>query len=325
MDQKPTIRSMSEQNLLIGGAGFLGTAVAEILSREGRRFTVVSRSKVCPLHLGKLMERARGLGEYVYGDSRDAQLIDRLVAEHKNVIHLAHAQMKGVTSSDPTMELSDNLAAAIPVFTAAARYQAKLVLLSSGGTVYGQALTVPILADQPLAPISCYGLTKVAVENCASYFARASGLKCVILRPSNAYGPGQIPFRGQGFVATAMATIMNGGTVRVFGRPGTVRDYVFVDDIAKAIVLALEKGENSAIYNVGSGHGLSNDDVLDHMEKILARDGLSVRREYAPIRPEDVACNVLDVSEFQRVTGWSPEVGIENGLERTYDWLKVSS
>ena len=113
--------------------------------------------------------------------------------------------------------------------------------------------------------------------------------------------------------------------MRVFGRPGTVRDYVFVDDIAKAIVLALEKGENSAIYNVGSGHGLSNDDVLDHMEKILARDGLSVRREYAPIRPEDVACNVLDVSEFQRVTGWSPEVGIENGLERTYDWLKVSS
>jgi UDP-glucose 4-epimerase len=260
----------------------------------------------------------------VYGDSRDAQTVERLVADHKNVVHLAHAQMKGVTSTDPSMELGDNLATAIPVLAATARHQAKVVLLSSGGTVYGQAHTHPIGPDHPLAPISAYGLTKVAVENCASYFARASGLKCVILRPGNAYGPGQIPFRGQGFVATAMATTMNGGTVRVFGRPGTVRDYVFVDDIARAIVLALDKGENSAVYNVGSGHGLSNDDVLDHMEMILARDGLSVRREYAPNRSEDVACNILDASEFQRATGWSPEIGIENGLQQTYDWLKAS-
>ena len=315
---------MSERILLIGGAGFLGMAVAEILSREGRRFTVVSRSKLCPPRMGKLLEEAGGLGDYVYGDSRDAQLVDRLVADHKNVVHLAHAQMKGVTSADPSMELGDNLAAAIPVFAAAARYQAKLVLLSSGGTVYGQALNLPICADHPLAPISSYGLSKFAVENCALYFARASALKCVILRPGNAYGPGQIPFRGQGFVATAMATIMDGGAVRVFGRPGTVRDYVFVDDVARAIVLVLDKDENSGVYNVGSGHGLSNDEVLDHMEKVLAHDGLSVRREYAPSRPEDVASNILDASEFQRATGWSPEVGIENGLERTYTWLKAS-
>lgn len=313
---------MAERTLLIGGAGFIGTAVAEALSRQGRRFTVVSRSKVCPPRLAKLLEMVGGLGEYLYGDSRDARLIDRLVAGHKLVIHLAHAQMKGVTSADPSMDLGDNLAAAIPVLAAAARHQAKVVLLSSGGTVYGQALTVPIRADHPLAPISSYGLSKVAVENCASYFARTAGLNCIILRPSNAYGPGQIPLRGQGFVATAIAIIINGGTVHVFGRPGTVRDYVFVDDIAKAIVLALDKGEDSAVYNVGSGTGLSNDDVLDLVENIVARDGLSVHREYAESRPEDVACNILDASEFQRATGWSPEVGIENGLERTYAWLK---
>ena len=325
MDQKPTIISMSEQTLLIGGAGFLGTAVAEILSREGRRFTVVSRSKVCPPDLAKLMGGSKGFGNYVYGDSRDAKLVDQLVAAHAEVVYLAHSQMKGVTSTDPLMELSDNLAAAVPVFMAAARHNAKVCLISSGGTIYGQAFSVPIPVDHCLAPISSYGLTKLAVENCALYFGRSFGLKYVILRPGNAYGPGQIPFRGQGFVATALSTILKGGVVRVFGRPGTIRDDIFVDDVARAIVFALEKGENSATYNVGSGHGLSNDDVLDHMEKILARDGLSVRREYAPIRPEDVACNVLDVSEFQRVTGWSPEVGIENGLERTYDWLKVSS
>jgi UDP-glucose 4-epimerase len=313
---------MANGLLLIGGAGFLGTALAAQLLHGGSRFTILSRSKVCPPRLGKLLESSKGLGEYVYGDSRDVSLVDHLVSDHNGVVYLAHAQMRGVTSTDASMELGDNLAAAIPVFSAAARHQTKVVLLSSGGTVYGQAGSGPIGTDHPLAPVSSYGLTKLAVENCASYFARAAGLRCVILRPGNAYGPGQIPFRGQGFVATAMATIMNGGTVRVFGRPGAVRDYVFVDDIANAILLACEKGENAGVYNVGSGRGLSNDDMLDHIEEIVSQNGLIVRREYAEARREDVPCNILDSTEFERATGWCPEVGIENGLEQTYAWLK---
>jgi len=313
-----------ERVLLVGGAGFLGIATAGILSRQDRRFTVLSRSKVSPPRLSKLLEESNGLGEYVCGDSRDVHLVDRLVADHKDIVHMAHAQVRGVTSSDPSTELGDNLTAALPVFAAAARHQAKVVVLSSGGTVYGQARTVPVCTDHPLAPISSYGLTKVALEHCALYFARTVGLRCVILRPGNAYGPGQVPFRGQGFVATAMATILSGGTVRVFGRPGTTRDYVFVDDVAEAIVLALDKGESSAVYNVGSGQGFSNDDVLDLVEKVLAHGGWSVHREYAASRPEDVACNILDSSAFQRVTGWSPKVGIEAGLEQTFAWLKES-
>jgi UDP-glucose 4-epimerase len=315
---------MADGFLLIGGAGFLGTALAELMRKRGQRFTILSRSKVCPPRLAKLLVASKGLGEYVYGDSRDVSLVDRLVADHDGVVHLAHAHMRGVTSTDPTMELVDNLAAAVPVLAAVARHQTKVVLLSSGGTVYGQADNGPIGADHPLAPVSSYGLTKLAVENCASFFTRAAGLRCIILRPSNAYGPGQIPLRGQGFVATAMATVLNGGAVRVFGRPGTVRDYVFVDDVARAILLALEKGEDAAVYNIGCGHGLSNDDVLDYVEKVVARDGLTVQREYAGARPEDVRCNILDSSEFRRVTGWCPEVGIEDGLEQTYAWLKES-
>jgi len=219
------------------------------------------------------------------------------------------------------MGLSDNLAPAVPVFTSAARHHVQVVLLSFGGTVYGQAGMVPVPEDHLLAPISSCGLTKLTVENCASYFARAAGLRCVTLRPGNAYGQAQIPFCGQGFIATAMATVLNRGAVRVFGRPGTVRDYVFVNDVARAILLALEKGEDAAVYNIGSGHGLSNDDVLDHIEKIVARDGLIVRREYAEARPEDVRCNILDSSEFRRATGWCPEVSLEDGLEQTYAWL----
>jgi UDP-glucose 4-epimerase len=315
---------MADGFLLIGGAGFLGTSLAELMLHQGRRFTILSRSKVCPPRLAKIIATSSNLASYIYGDSRDAALVDRLVVEHEGVVHLAHAQMRGVTSTDPSMELSDNLASAVPVFTSAARHHVQVVLLSSGGTVYGQAGMVPIPEDHLLAPISSYGFTKLTVENCASYFARAAGLRCVTLRPGNAYGPGQIPFRGQGFIATAIATVLNRGAVRVFGRPGTVRDYVFVDDVARAILLALEKGEDAAVYNIGSGHGLSNNDVLDYIEKVVARDGLTVQREYAEARPEDVRCNILDSCNFQRTTGWYPEVGLEQGLEQTYAWLKKS-
>ena len=308
--------------LLIGGAGFIGMALAEQLLQDGRRFTILSRSKVCPPRLAQLIDASHGSSVYVYGDARDTSLIDRLVADHEEVVHLAHAQMRGVTSTDPFMELSDNLAATVPVFSAAARHKVKVVLLSSGGTVYGQAVRVPILEEHALAPISSYGLTKLCVENCAAYFVKAAGLRCVTLRPGNAYGPGQIPFRGQGFVATAIATILNNEVVRVFGRPGTVRDYVYIEDIAKAILAALEKGEDAAVYNIGSGRGLSNDDMLDHIGKIVSADGLTVQREYTESRPEDVRCNVLDAYAFQRVSGWRPETNLENGLERTYAWIK---
>jgi UDP-glucose 4-epimerase len=313
---------MSGRILLIGGGGFLGTAVAELLASSGRRFTVLSRSKICPPHLAALVNSSASSGSYVYGDCRDAQLVDHLVAQHQQVVYLAHAHMRGVAVADPYMELSDNLAAAIPVFSAAARHQAKVVVLSSGGTVYGHTDSLPIRADHRLAPISAYGLTKLALENCALYYARAFGLMCVILRPGNVYGPGQIPFRGQGFVATAIATILRGGIVNVFGRPGTVRDYVFVEDVARGIVLALEKACGDSIYNLGSGEGLSNDDLLDYMRKIFAQDGLVVRCEYLASRRQDVARNILDASEFRHVTGWIPEVSIEEGLNRTYEWLK---
>lgn len=314
---------MNKPILLIGGAGFLGTAVAELLSKLGKPFTVLSRSKICPPELVALISSSGGLGTYVYGDSRDAELVDHLVANHADVVFLAHSNMRGVTVTDPLMELSDNIAAAVPVFSAAARHQVKVVLLSSGGTVYGHAISVPIRADHRLAPISSYGLAKLTLENCALYFARAFGLKCLILRPSNVYGPGQIPFRGQGFVATAIATVLRGGVVRVFGRPGTVRDYVYIKDIAEGIVLALEKGGGEYVYNLGSGEGFSNEDLLQRVERIVERDGVAVRCEYLAGRKEDVACNILDASEFSKMTGWRPKVSIEKGLEQTYAWLKA--
>lgn len=313
---------MGDRILLIGGGGFLGTALAENLAQRRLAFTVLSRSKTCPERLSQVFKQCGDLGTYASGDCRDKRFIDELIARHTHVIHLAYANMRGVSCADPSTELMDNLSCATNVFDSAARHGKKIVLISSGGTVYGSSGKIPINEEHRLAPISSYGLTKVAIENCASHISQTIGLKYMILRPGNAYGIGQIPFRGQGFVATAIASVLRAEPVLVFGRPGAVRDYVYITDMAEAIALAMEKGEYGKSYNIGSGRGNSNDEILHEIERLVALDGLVVQKEYLPSRPQDVGSIILDASRLAQKTDWRPVVGLTEGLERTYAWLK---
>ena len=282
----------------------------------------MSRSKVCPPRLAQMLKQSEDLGVYAHGDCRDKRLIDELIARHSHIIHLAYANMWGVSSADPPMELMDNLSCSAIVFESSARHVKKMVLISSGGTVYGSAGAIPISEKHPLAPISSYGLTKVAIENSAFHFSQTNGLQYMILRPGNAYGIGQIPFRGQGFVATAIASVLRAESVRVFCRPGAVRDYVYITDMAEAIAIAVEKGEYGTIYNIGSGQGHTNDEILREVERLVAFDGLVVQKEYLPSRPQDVASIILDSSRLARKTSWHPKVSLTEGLERTYTWMK---
>jgi UDP-glucose 4-epimerase len=129
------------------------------------------------------------------------------------------------------------------------------VLVSSGGTVYGVARSLPIAEDHPTEPISPYGITKLTIEKYAGMFGAASGLPIVIVRPGNAYGEGQHASTGQGFIATAMDAICRGEAVGVFGPIGTIRDYVHVADVASGIVAAWILGAAGETYNIGTGVG----------------------------------------------------------------------
>lgn len=306
-----------QSTLLIGGAGYIGAQLAAELAATGRRVTVLGR-KLVPVR-----ELAPGVS-YSQGDFADPKVLDSLLDDHQEVVHLAYASVPNTTFDDPLGELLQNLPPAMGLFMAAARRSRKLLLVSSGGTVYGEALELPITELHPTRPVSYYGLTKLMVENYARIHAVMHGLHLICVRPSNAYGVGQQPFLGQGFISTAIASAMRGQPVKLFGREGTVRDYLYIDDVARGIVSALDFGHPGETYNLGSGVGLSNRQVLDAMMPMLIDKGLELGVEHLSERASDVRANVLDSRKLLECSGWRPRVSLTEGLQRTVAWLSGS-
>lgn len=310
-------RNMQVSTLIIGGGGYIGMHLIPGLLASGRRVTILGRSKVPHNSLP-------GHVEYCSGDFGSRELIGNLLDEHQEVIHMAYATVPNTSFDNPLADLLQNLPPTVQLFSEAADRGVKLVLVSSGGTVYGEAVELPIRETHPTKPISPYGVTKLTLENYAYLYAATHGLKFVCVRPSNAYGAGQRPFVGQGFVSTAMASIMNAQPVKIFGERGTIRDYIYVSDLASGIVSALERGGLSETYNIGSGVGRSNMDVVEAMSPLMNEISCKTCVEHLPVRVFDVHANVLDPTKLNQHTGWKPQIGFQDGLLRTRDWLRNS-
>lgn len=301
--------------LVIGGGGFIGQRVVALLSLRGTKVTVFCRKLTPNLISGSEIS-------YVAGDFGDLDLLRRLLETHDSVIHLAYATVPNTSFDNPLEDLLQNLPSTVQLFAEVAAKGRRLVLVSSGGTVYGESLALPISEDHPTMPISPYGVTKLTLERYAHLYSVTHGLNFVCVRPSNAFGEGQPAFSGLGFVATAMALTMRGESVRIFGPRGTVRDYLHVADMAEGIAAALDHGKPGETYNLGSGVGRSNLDVLEAMKPLMNEIDCRVRAVHEPARVFDVQANVLDSTRIRRLTGWVPRVAFDEGLRRTRDWMR---
>lgn len=305
---------VSRDTLLVGGGGFIGAHLVPLLLASGRRVTVIGRSAQ---PRSALPDGVR----YVAGNFADSETIRQLLSTHAEVVHLAYATVPNTSYDNPLGDLLENLPPTVQLFALAAELGLRLVLVSSGGTVYGEATTLPITEAHATNPISPYGVTKLTLEKYARLYFATHGLDVVCVRPANAYGEGQRPFTGQGFIATAMASSLRGEPVHIFGARGTVRDYIHVHDIAMGIQAALERGDAGGVYNLGSGIGRSNLDVVEAMMPLLNEIGCAVRTVHEPERPFDVRANVLDSGRLAVRTGWRPSMDFADGLCRTRDWL----
>jgi len=314
MDKIVMNKSASECNcLVIGGNGFIGSHLVPRLVASGRRVTVLDRT-------GISSRIKSGLVTYVAGDFSDSALIGHLVAEHDEVVHLAYATVPNTSFDNPLADLDQNLHPAVQLFDIVARKGARLLLVSSGGTVYGEAISTPITEEHPTHPISPYGVTKLTLERYAYLYAVTRGLKVTCVRPANPYGEGQLPFVGQGFVSTAMATAMKGKPITIFGEHGTVRDYIHIDDLVEGMLVVFENAAANETFNIGSSIGRSNLDVVNAMSTLLQESGVEVCLNYVSARPFDVKVNVLDCNRIRNM-GWQPRVSFEDGLKRTREWL----
>lgn len=290
--------------VLIGGRGFMGGAYATHLRRAGHDVLIVGRDD--------------GIDESTRG------LLTSAPGRHCVVVDFAYTSVPNSSFSDPVRDFSDNLHNVLRHVEFAKQLpSATYVYVSSGGTVYGNSTAhAPIREDHRNVPLSPYGITKLACERYVLMYREVHGVDVRIVRPSNVYGPGQRPFRGQGIVATVLAQLLAGRRVQVYGDGSTVRDYLFIDDFCTALDVVIAAGGNGEIYNVGSSTGVSIAQLLDVMKGILDLTALDIER--LPARPFDVRYNVLNSDKLMRLHHWRPNVRLDSGVARTAAWLRES-
>lgn len=303
--------------LIIGGGGFIGSHLVRALKSQSQRNVVVAgRNKKPRFELGEDVR-------YIQLDSINFEVLGTLLDECDEVIDLAYSTVPKTSFDDPVHDVLSNLPFNVALIKMASeRNLRRFVFVSSGGTVYGNAGYLPIDESHPTNPVSPYGITKLAIEKYGLMYHRLRGLPLVVVRPGNPYGPNQHGGLGQGFVATALHQALTGQPVRLFGERGTVRDYIYVEDLAAGIVAALEHGELGAAYNIGSCQGLDNRQILSAIEKCIRSDQLSLDIKIEPARPFDVAANVLSSARLTYASAWRPKVGFDEGLERTWAWVR---
>ena len=305
----------SLKTCVIGGGGFIGRHVVRALLAEGRRVLVVGRKPVASyLPAG---------AEYVYQPSATdwESYFRSILTGVDEIIDLSYATVPQTSFQDPVNDIIVNLPAAVRLFELAATLPLrKMVWISSGGTVYGRTGSGLISENHPTLPLSPYGITKLAIEKYAHLFFENRELPIVCVRPSNAFGEEQVPYRGQGFVATAIASVLEGKIISIFGEHGTIRDYLHVADMARGIVRALVDGQPGEVYNVGSGIGLTNRQVLEAIAPLAEQAQRPLILQTLPARSFDVPSNVLDCSKLQRDTGWQTQLSFGEAIATTWAW-----
>jgi len=301
--------------LVVGGGGFIGSHLVLKIFESGRKnIRVVGRSAQPRFSLPKGVD-------YLSGDISNESFVRSIIQGCDEVIDLAYSTVPKTSFDNPVHDVLANLPSSVTLIKVASEFNLKcFVLVSSGGTVYGNAAYLPIDEFHLTNPVSPYGITKLAIEKYALMFNHLNSLPVVIVRPGNPYGPNQLGNLGQGFIASAIFSLLNNKQVNIFGERGTVRDYIYIDDLTNGLVAALDKGKVGEVYNIGTGIGLDNREVLDAIVKISDQSKFPLNLVIQPERSFDVAENVLSSVKLTYITVWKPKVSFQTGLKKTWLW-----
>jgi UDP-glucose 4-epimerase len=294
--------------IVTGGAGFIGSHVVEALLGRGDEVHVLD-----DLSKGKRENVAAGAELHV-ADIRDPDAVFDAV-EPDAVLHLAAQADVRVSVEQPALDADVNVLGTVRILEAARRHGAKVVFTSSGGAGYGEC-DGPAPETAPMRPLAPYGVSKLSGEEYLSAYNRLYGSSHVTLRLGNVYGPRQEPHGEAGVVAIFMGLLREGGTPRIYGDGRQTRDYVYVGDVARAVLAAL--AHDGGVFNVGTGVETS---VLELTAAIGAASGIDRPAEHEPARLGELQRSVLDVSLAARELGWRPEHSLADGLAATWRWI----
>ncbi len=306
---------MKAKILVTGRAGFIGSSVADRLIAEG--FGVVVVDNLSTGNEGNLNPEA----VFYNADIRDREEIDRIFAEEKPDFVNHHAAQIDVrrSVSDPGFDAASNIVGSVNLIDAAWKSGVKkFVYISTGGAVYGEPENLPAGEDSPVRPISAYGISKHTPEHYLYLYSYNYGLKYTVLRYSNVYGPRQDPKGEAGVIAIFTDRMFEGRAPVVFGTGKQTRDYVYVEDVVDANLLALSAGEGG-VYNIGTGVETSVNEILQTLAGLIGFKGDAV---YEAPRKGEVERISLDNRRAVSELGWAVKHNLREGLGKTVDYYR---
>ncbi len=307
---------MAKRILITGGAGFIGSTIADLFLEAGWDVAVLD-----DLSSGKRENVPAGARLYPV-DVRSGAAREAVLKERPQVVCHQAAQIDVRRSmADPRFDADVNVGGLLNLMQAAveARSVEHVLFASSGGATYGDTDVVPTPETHPQRPVSHYGAAKAASELYLGVYRANYGIKYTALRYGNVYGPRQDPHGEAGVVAIFCGRLLDGRPCTVFGDGKQTRDYVFAGDVARANLLAAEKRFDGPL-NVGTG---VETDVVTLYGHIARAAGVSRPPELAPPRLGEQKRSCIDPSAAGRAIGWRPEVTVAEGLARTFEWFKA--
>jgi len=301
---------------LVVGGRFLGAHVAQRLA--AREHTVIVYSRSFNEWLVRKDRSSKGHIELAEGELPAGHGLAELIDSADVVFYMAGSSTPAMAQTDPGGSIISSVVPAAAVLDLMRETSTRrIVLASSGGTVYGAVKRLPTSENDPTTPISLHGHNSLTVERYAMFFAEQYAFEPVIIRYSNPYGPGQLARRGQGVVAAWCEALAHGETITLYGDGQVRRDFVFIDDAAEATVVAGLEAIGPTVYNVGSGESRSLNDLLGVLQ---CMSGRSARVHRIPARPVDVPATQLDCSRIRSDLGWKPTTPLQVGIRASWEW-----
>jgi UDP-glucose 4-epimerase len=300
--------------LVTGGAGFIASHITAKYIELGHKVIILDN-----LSSGR-KEFVHPEAVFYEMDVQDKN-ISRLFEEHKIDVINHHAAQIDLRKSvdDPFFDVNVNILGSINLLQNAVKYGVKkFIFASTGGAIYGEHDYFPADEKHPTRPFAPYGINKLTVEKYLFYYNHVYGLNYVVLRYANVYGPRQNSHGECGVIAIFTDKILTGQTPLINGTGEQTRDYVFVEDVANASVLALGK-DSPEIYNIGTTQETDVNYIFNRINELA---GTHLKEQHGPAKKGEQMRSVLSYKKINKELGWKPDVDINEGLKRTIDYFK---
>jgi UDP-glucose 4-epimerase len=301
--------------IIYGGAGFIGSHIADDLLEKGFEVTIFDKLNASKKNIQHITEKIR----FIEGDFNNEVDISKSLRNADYAVHLVSSTLPASSNLNPVYDAETNLVSSLKLFEECVKNGIKkIIFISSGGTVYGNPVKLPIKETHPTNPISSYGIIKLTIEKYLNLYKNLKGLDYKILRFSNPFGERQNPLLSQGLIAHLLYKIKNDEPIEIWGNGRIIRDYFYIKDGAKAVFKAIKDRSNNTVYNISSGKGLSVNQILEKFRRVLKLD---FETNYTATRKFDVKSNILDNSLARKVLKWAPEYDFNDALKNTWRYI----